>query len=94
MTNMLKNILEPLEIGRSFFRKEEVDADVDVATPYIITRNGECIKSEHPYGISADGGLISNVIDLTHYIIMFLNRGKIWQPHYSFTGLHRGHGKA
>jgi len=76
MTNMLKNILEPLEIGRSFFRKEEVDADVDVATPYIITRNGECIKSEHPYGISADGGLISNVIDLTHYIIMFLNRGR------------------
>jgi len=42
----------------------------------IITRNGECIKSEHPYGISADGGLISNVIDLTHYIIMFLNRGR------------------
>ncbi|MEM4701649.1 MAG: serine hydrolase [Candidatus Bathyarchaeia archaeon] len=51
-------------------------ADADVATPYIITRNGECMKSRHPYGIYADGGLISNAIDLAHYIIMYLNRGK------------------
>ena len=67
-----ENILEPLQMNRSFFRKEDVDADADVATPYIITRNGECIKSKHPYGIFADGGLISNVIDLSHYIRLSL----------------------
>lgn len=71
-----ENILKPLGMNRSFFQKKEVDADADVATPYIITRNGECMKSRHPYGIYADGGLISNAIDLAHYIIMYLNRGK------------------
>jgi len=71
-----KNILEPLKMNRSFFRREDVEADANVATPYIITRDGECKKSVHPYGVYADGGLISNVLDLTKYIIMYLNRGK------------------
>jgi CubicO group peptidase (beta-lactamase class C family) len=71
-----KNILEPLNMKRSFFRKEDVETDGNVATPYIITRDGECKKSVHPYGVQADGGLISNVIDLANYIIMYLNRGK------------------
>jgi CubicO group peptidase (beta-lactamase class C family) len=70
-----KKILEPLKMSRSFFKKEEVESDLDVATPYIITRDGECKKSVYPYGISADGGLISNVLDLARYITMFLNRG-------------------
>ena len=70
------NILEPLKMARSFFRKEDVDADANVATPYIITRDGECKKSVHPYGVYADGGLISNVMDLANYIKMYLNRGK------------------
>ncbi len=68
-------ILEPLQMSRSFFRKEDVEADANVATPYIVTRDGECKKSKHPYGIFADGGLISNVNDLARYILMFLNRG-------------------
>ena len=63
-------------MARSFFRKEDVDADANVATPYIITRDGECKKSVHPYGVYADGGLISNVMDLANYIKMYLNRGK------------------
>ena len=71
-----ENILKPLKMDRSFFRKEDVEADTNVATPYIITRNGEPKKSVFPYGIYADGGLISNVVDLAHYIIMYLNRGK------------------
>ncbi|MGQ9506703.1 MAG: serine hydrolase [Candidatus Bathycorpusculaceae bacterium] len=70
-----KKILEPLQMNRSFFKKEDVEADLDVATPYIITRDGECKKSVYPYGISADGGLISNMLDLARYITMFLNRG-------------------
>ncbi|MEM3874441.1 MAG: serine hydrolase [Candidatus Bathyarchaeia archaeon] len=71
-----ENILKPLGMDRSFFRREDVEADANVATPYIITRDGEPKKSVFPYGIYADGGLISNVIDLAHYIIMYLNRGK------------------
>jgi len=71
-----EKILEPLQMNRSFFKKEEVEADMNVATPYIITRDGECKKSTHPYGITADGGLVSNVLDLARYIIMYLNRGK------------------
>ncbi|MDI6691193.1 MAG: serine hydrolase [Candidatus Bathyarchaeota archaeon] len=70
-----RNVLEPLEMNRSFFKWEDVESDLDVATPYIITRDGECKKSVYPYGISADGGLISNVLDLARYITMFLNRG-------------------
>jgi CubicO group peptidase (beta-lactamase class C family) len=71
-----ENILKPLHMDRSFFRREDVEADANVATPYIITRDGKPKKSVFPYGIYADGGLISNVIDLAHYIIMYLNRGK------------------
>lgn len=69
-------ILKPLQMNRSFFKKEEVEADPDVAAPYVITRDGECKKSAFPYGITADGGLISNVLDLASYITMYLNRGK------------------
>jgi len=72
-----KKILEPLQMDRSFFKREEVEANSDVAIPYIITRDGECKKSQFPYGpISSDGGLISNVLDLARYITMYLNRGK------------------
>ena len=71
-----KKILEPLKMNRSFFKKADVETDLDVATPYVITRDGECKKSTYPYGISSDGGLISNVLDLALYITMYLNRGK------------------
>jgi CubicO group peptidase (beta-lactamase class C family) len=70
-----EKILKPLGMGRSFFRKDEVEADPNVAVPYIITRDGEVKKSVHPYGVYADGGLISNVLDLAKSIIMYLNRG-------------------
>jgi len=72
-----KKILEPLQMNRSFFRKEEVETDPNMATPYIITRDEECKKSTYTYSpISSDGGLISSVLDLAHYITMYLNRGK------------------
>jgi CubicO group peptidase (beta-lactamase class C family) len=70
-----EKILKPLRMGRSFFKKADVEADPNVAVPYIITRDGECKKSVHPYGVYADGGLISNVLDLANYIRMYLNRG-------------------
>lgn len=72
-----KHILEPLGMDRSFFEKKKVDGDQDVATPYIITRDGERKSSVYPYGaISSDGGMISNVIDLAKYVSMYLGWGE------------------
>jgi len=70
-----KSILLPLKMERSYFFREEVERDGDFATPYIIDREGRHVKSKFPYGITADGGLISNVVDLANYIRMYLNRG-------------------
>ena len=62
---------------RSFFKKEEVEKDPDVAVPYIVTGKGERIASTYPYGaILSDGGLISNVMDMAEYVKMFLNYGE------------------
>ena len=71
-----KNILEPLGMTRTFFSRKDVETDLDVATPYIITRDEECKKSTYTYSLSSDGGLISNALDMTHYITMYLNRGR------------------
>ncbi|MEM2926942.1 MAG: serine hydrolase [Candidatus Bathyarchaeia archaeon] len=72
-----KNILDPLGMRRSYFYKEEVDRDPDVAIPYIVTKDGDRIPSMYPYGaILSDGGLISNVSDMAEYVKMFLNFGK------------------
>ena len=73
-----RNMLEPLGMSRSSFRKEEVEKDPDVATPYVITRDGERKPSTYPYGaISSDGGLISSVLDLARYIAMYLGWGEL-----------------
>lgn len=70
-------ILAPLGMDRSFFGKVDVENDADAATPYVITRSGEHKASTYPYGgISADGALISNVIDLSKYVSMYLGFGK------------------
>jgi len=70
-------ILEPLGMNRTFFFREEVERDKNAATPYILTRDGEQKPSSYPFGgISADGALISNVLDLSKYIRMYLNKGK------------------
>ena len=70
-----KKILEPLGMLRSFFSKEDVERDSDWATPYIIDKEGNHVESSFPYGVTSDGGLISNVIDLANYIKMYINRG-------------------
>ena len=80
------NILEPLGMKRTFFGREKLERDSDAAVPYIITKEGEQKESVYVYSLSADGGLISNVMDLARYIIMYLNRGeyngnRILPPH-------------
>jgi len=72
-----KHVLALLGMKRSFFSKEEVEKDTDAATPYIVTREGERKPSTYPYGgISSDGALISNVLDLSKYIAMYLKSGE------------------
>ncbi len=71
-----RNILKPLKMERSFFSREELEKDIDKATPYVIDREGKWIKSTYPFGITSDGGLLSNTLDLANYIVMYLNRGR------------------
>jgi CubicO group peptidase (beta-lactamase class C family) len=72
-----ERIFAPLGMKRSFFAKEDVEADPDVATPYIITRDDERLASRYAYGgITADGGIISNAQDLAKYLLMFLREGE------------------
>ncbi|KUK26870.1 MAG: Beta-lactamase-like protein [Acetothermia bacterium 64_32] len=73
-----KNVLVPLGMSRSYFKKEEVEKDPDAAIPYVITRDGDRVASTYPYGsISSDGGLISNAFDLARYISMYLGWGEL-----------------
>jgi len=90
-----ENILKPLKMTRSCFSRERVASDPDVATPYVIMKDGELRPSRFPYGIEADGGLLSNVLDLANYIKMYLSGGVfegkeiiskellelMWKPH-------------
>ncbi len=69
------NILKPLGMERTYFEESEVSRDSDVAVPYIIDRDGRYIRSRFPYGIKADGGLLSNCEDMAKYILMLINRG-------------------
>lgn len=71
-----RRILEPLGMSRTTFSREDVEADPDVAVPYVIDREGKRIPARYPYGaISADGGLISSVLDLARYLALYLGRG-------------------
>ncbi len=71
-----RHILEPLGMSRTCFLAEEATADPDWATPYLIDREGKPTPSKFPFGISADGGLISTVMDLSRYLQLYLARGK------------------
>jgi len=61
---------------RTFFTKVDVEKETDRATPYLINKEGKHVASNFPYGVNPDGGLVSNVIDLTKYIQMCINRGE------------------
>ena len=72
-----KRILEPTRMSRTYFSKDEVEREIDKATPYIIDKEGKHIPSVFPYGISSDGGLLSNVNDMSKYLRMYLSRGEL-----------------
>jgi len=72
-----KHILGPLGMSRTYFEEAEVSADPDVATPYIVDREGRYVRSRFPYGITADGGLLSNCEDMARYVSMLIGRGEL-----------------
>ncbi|GAB6946775.1 serine hydrolase [Vulcanisaeta sp. JCM 16161] len=72
-----EKILKPLGMTRTYFTAEEVLRDPDAATPYIIDKEGRHIPSRFPFGITSDGGLLSNVIDMARYVSMLINRGEL-----------------
>jgi CubicO group peptidase (beta-lactamase class C family) len=71
-----RNILEPLNMDRSFFSKDEVEKDPDVATPYVVDKDGKIHESRYPFGITSDGGLLSNAEDMANYVSMLIDRGR------------------
>jgi len=70
-----KNILEPLKMDKSYFKREDIEKDGNLATPYVFDNEDRPIESSFPFGITSDGGLVSNVVDMLKYIKMYLNRG-------------------
>ena len=68
-------IFGPLNMKRSFFTKEEISADTDLSTPYVI-KDQKVRPSVVPYGVGAAGGMVSNVVDLSNYVKMLINRGE------------------
>lgn len=75
-TKFIKNeIFTPLEMNRTFFSKEEVERDGNFATPYLI-KEGRAEASVIPWGSGAAGGIMSNVLDLSNYLEMYIERGE------------------
>ena len=72
-----EHILDPLGMTRTFFSKARVDADLDVAVPYVVTKDKTQLPSHYLYGrLTSDGGLISSVEDMTRYLRMYLAGGR------------------
>ncbi len=73
---VVKNILEPLKMSRSTFRKEDFENDSDVMTPYFMHEDGPKPTTiplrELGY---APGGLMSSVNELANYLVMNMNGG-------------------
>jgi len=71
-----EHILNPLQMHRSTFYEEDVRKEVDVATPYIVSRDGEKTPARYPYGeMISDGGLMSSASDMVNFMKMLLSEG-------------------
>ena len=71
------NILKPLQMDKSYFSKTRFDTDLDSSSAYVLSR-GERKKIPMPFrAVTAAGGLLSNVHDLSRYIRMYLNGGQL-----------------
>lgn len=70
-----RNVLEPLGMKRTFFEKELLESDPDRATLYLL-RDGRPKPARFPFTLTSDGGLLSNVLDLSKYLAIHIARGK------------------
>ena len=70
-----EEILKPLRMGRTFLEKADVNKDRDVATPYLI-RGAKVTPIAVPYGSGGAGGIMSNAMDLSNYVKMYINGGE------------------
>lgn len=72
-----ENILDPLDMTRSTFHEEDVAADGNALTGYLLTDDGPQPRDfPHDSLIYAAGGLLSPVSELTNYLRMQLNDGE------------------
>lgn len=75
---MTENVLRPLGMDRSTFLEEDVKQDRDVATPYVTNKDGVKAATRYPYGqMLADGGLMSNAVDMSRFARMLLSLGEL-----------------
>lgn len=76
----IKNyILEPLNMNRSIYLKEEFEKDNDTLTGYLPSEEKKPFRSRiHPFDkfVYAPGGLLSSVKEMQNYILMLVNGGK------------------
>ncbi len=70
-----ENILNPLRMNRTFVSKEDVESGGNYSLPYVVEK-GRITRSVVPWGSGAAGGIFSNVLDLSSYISMYLNKGQ------------------
>ena len=70
-----EEILKPLQMNRTFLEKADIDLDANVATPYLI-RGAKVIPTAIPYGSGGAGGIVSNAMDLSNYVRMYINGGE------------------
>ncbi|HEX7022661.1 MAG TPA: serine hydrolase [Trueperaceae bacterium] len=71
-----EEILEPLGMSRRFFAREQLEAQSDVAVPYVLPEGGPPEPGHYVYRtIRSEGGLISSVLDLARYLKVFLEGG-------------------
>jgi CubicO group peptidase (beta-lactamase class C family) len=68
-------VLTPLKMNRTFLQKAEVAADMDVSVPYAV-RGAKVTPTPVPYGSGAAGGVMSNVRDLSNYVMMLIGGGE------------------
>ncbi|HIP92580.1 MAG TPA: serine hydrolase [Thermotoga sp.] len=71
-----KEIFEPLDMKRSIFCDERVFSEKDIASHYILDKNGSLISKKPLLGVTADGGIVSCIEDLAKYIKLMIDRGK------------------
>ncbi|MBI9045427.1 MAG: serine hydrolase [Anaerolineaceae bacterium] len=72
-----ENILKPLGMENSSYKKEDLVTHAEFATPYIVAPEGKRIPTTYPFGlVDGAGGVVSSVNEMAKYVSMFIQRGE------------------